>query len=339
MLFDTITTLNGETTVRRLKTSVFLWAAFLCMIIGLSLINDYPPWALFFIVILFPILLLYPVVRLFFFGGRNSFAAIFGELFYVGFYGKSDPQSRLILKEEKNKERERINIRRRKLGYEDLNENYIKENAERTRVPPLALAESSSAASKTVLRESEEGLMSPFKRGFEILSNEGIINDLELLSELQYLDASYLHPAVKEYSHSKAKTKIHSRETEIRPEICKFKVGNIQFEIINSKISSLTLEGESEASGDVTVRVNNEIVLKLDWSENKDIFDRKPINISDYLNTHNVIKLKKDWVEALKLFFQFSRIARKEQKLKWEKKNEKALIKNLSDNVDLGDYE
>ena len=133
MFFDTITTLNGKTTVRRLKTSFFLWAAFLCILIGGGLFESSPGPAAFILWVLFPCFLLYPLIRLLFFGGRNSGAALLLNFFpgFEHFYEKFDPDSRIILKEEKDKKIERINIRRRKLGYEDL--NHLGEPDERSR--------------------------------------------------------------------------------------------------------------------------------------------------------------------------------------------------------------
>jgi hypothetical protein len=242
-----------------------------------------------------------------------------------------------LQKEEKDKEREereereRINIRRRKLGYEDLNENYIKENAERAQVDPLALAESSSAAasSTTVSRDSEEGLMGARERGFEILSEETIISGLEEISRYEDVEESYLQPVVNEYSCSL------KEEIRQHTQTFKFTVSGIQFEIVKIVYP--------DNHGPLIIRVNNEIVVKVYWhitTLTTDIWHPNETIITR--RNDDLVKLKKDWVEALKLFFQAQFGGFQAKNLNLEKEKGDRFLQKLldrSDDIDLGDYE
>ena len=118
-------------------------------------------------------------------------------------------------------------------------------------------------------------------------------------------------------------------------------MSDIEFEIIQSEMkgSFAPMDDGSTSYGDVIIRVDNEIVVKLGCSRERDEWGLSPTKISGFLSESTVIKLKRDWVEALKLFFQASHSASKAQKLKLEKEREQETIKKLSDNVDLGDYE
>ena len=76
MIFDTVETINGKAKVKRVKTSAILCAAFLCIPVGVFLVSVQIFFGVFLVMIFFPVLLLYPLVRVFFFGGKDSVAAI-----------------------------------------------------------------------------------------------------------------------------------------------------------------------------------------------------------------------------------------------------------------------
>lgn len=175
--------------------------------------------------------------------------------------------------------------------------------------------------------------MDALKRGFEILGQEKIISDLEwLLEETRYrLSESDLRSAVEDYSRdNKQGTVTH-----------KFTISDIKFEIEKSamRASYAPMDDGSTTYGDVLIRVENETVVKLGCSATRNEWGSSPTEISSFLSDRNVIKLKKTWVEALKLFFKASRSVLKAKELELEKEREQESVKRLLDNVDLGDYE
>jgi hypothetical protein len=74
LLYETIIGLNGNK-LRRIKSSLFYLLSASSFICGIALVISDKPVGVFFLVTLFPIFLLYPLVR-FFFGGKDSVAGV-----------------------------------------------------------------------------------------------------------------------------------------------------------------------------------------------------------------------------------------------------------------------
>lgn len=77
LFLETVITLNGNRKVRRIKTTFLLLCGFSFIPIGIHLVVVHK--MLFggtLVTLLAPCFLLYPVIRFFFFGGRDSVAAV-----------------------------------------------------------------------------------------------------------------------------------------------------------------------------------------------------------------------------------------------------------------------
>ena len=72
-MLESYRTTDGKA-VRRVRTSVYIWAAFACLGIGIYLIYNKFLFGAFLAVTAFPFLLLYPLVRALF-GGKDSVGA------------------------------------------------------------------------------------------------------------------------------------------------------------------------------------------------------------------------------------------------------------------------
>ena len=77
MLLETVKTINGNREIRRLKTSVILLVGLSFIPLGIYLLIEFD---MFFgatlIIFLSPCFLLYPIIRFFVFGGKDSIAAV-----------------------------------------------------------------------------------------------------------------------------------------------------------------------------------------------------------------------------------------------------------------------
>ena len=77
MFFETITTINGNREIRRLKTSVIILVGLSFIPLGVYLLIEFE---MFFgatlIIFLSPCFLLYPIIRFFVSGGKDSIAAV-----------------------------------------------------------------------------------------------------------------------------------------------------------------------------------------------------------------------------------------------------------------------
>ena len=76
MIFETIETFNGSKKIRRLKTSVILIIGVLCLIFGIYLVIIEKFIGITFILFLFPCFIIYPIIRFFLFGGKDSIAGV-----------------------------------------------------------------------------------------------------------------------------------------------------------------------------------------------------------------------------------------------------------------------
>mgnify|MGYP000627941197 CR=1 FL=1 len=77
MIFETVTTLNERQEIRRVKTSFILLCGFLFIPLGLYLVIAHEMLFGLSLVILFaPCFILYPLIRFFISGGKDSVAAI-----------------------------------------------------------------------------------------------------------------------------------------------------------------------------------------------------------------------------------------------------------------------
>jgi hypothetical protein len=74
LFYETILTLNGSR-VRRLKSNLFYFLSTFSFIFGVALLISEKTAGYFFLFTLFPIFLIYPLVR-FFFGGKDSLAGV-----------------------------------------------------------------------------------------------------------------------------------------------------------------------------------------------------------------------------------------------------------------------
>tara|TARA_B110000438_G_C15473941_1_gene504333 strand:+ start:177 stop:479 length:303 start_codon:yes stop_codon:yes gene_type:complete len=76
MIYETIKTFNEKREIKRVKTSIILWSGFACIPLGVILISNGFLFGATLIFILSPILFIYPLIRYFIFGGRDSVAAV-----------------------------------------------------------------------------------------------------------------------------------------------------------------------------------------------------------------------------------------------------------------------
>ena len=77
MLLETVKTINGNREIRRLKTSVILLVGLSFIPLGIYLIIEFEMLiGLALIILLSPCFLLYPIIRFFVFGGKDSVAAV-----------------------------------------------------------------------------------------------------------------------------------------------------------------------------------------------------------------------------------------------------------------------
>ena len=77
MLFETVKTINDNREIRRLKTSVILLVGLSFIPLGIYLIIEFEMLiGLALIILLSPCFLLYPIIRFFVFGGKDSVAAV-----------------------------------------------------------------------------------------------------------------------------------------------------------------------------------------------------------------------------------------------------------------------
>ena len=74
--FETVETINGKKRIKRAKSYIFIWASIMCIPLGIYLIVNKTFFGAFLVLTLCPFLLLYPLVRFLFFGGKDSFAAV-----------------------------------------------------------------------------------------------------------------------------------------------------------------------------------------------------------------------------------------------------------------------
>ena len=76
VFYETVKTLNGKRQVRRLKTSFILTCGVLFIPLGIFLLYQEKGFGFFLIVPVAPCFLIYPAVRLLFFGGKDSVAGV-----------------------------------------------------------------------------------------------------------------------------------------------------------------------------------------------------------------------------------------------------------------------
>ena len=77
MFLETVKTLNGKQEIRRLKTSVILTLGFSFFPLGLYLLIKFEMmFGATLIIFLAPCFLLYPIIRFFVSGGKDSVAAV-----------------------------------------------------------------------------------------------------------------------------------------------------------------------------------------------------------------------------------------------------------------------
>jgi hypothetical protein len=95
LLYETILSLNGSR-VRRLKSNLFYFLSTFSFIFGVALLISEKPLGFFLLFTLFPIFLIYPLVR-FCFGGKDSLAGVVvtvvtSELMKQNLINKTDRQ-------------------------------------------------------------------------------------------------------------------------------------------------------------------------------------------------------------------------------------------------------
>ena len=74
-MFENYRTIEGKT-VRRVKTSAYIWVGIACLALGIYLIfQNIFIGALFLVLFAFPFFMLYPLIR-FLFGGEDSIGAV-----------------------------------------------------------------------------------------------------------------------------------------------------------------------------------------------------------------------------------------------------------------------
>ena len=77
MIFETVKTINGNREIRRLKTSIILLLGFSFIPIGIYLLVAFEMMlGATLIIFLSPCFLLYPIIRFFVSGGKDSVAAV-----------------------------------------------------------------------------------------------------------------------------------------------------------------------------------------------------------------------------------------------------------------------
>jgi hypothetical protein len=77
MLFETVKTINDNREIRRLKTSVILFVGLSFIPIGIYLFIEFEMLiGAALIILLSPCFLLYPIIRFFVFGGKDSVVAV-----------------------------------------------------------------------------------------------------------------------------------------------------------------------------------------------------------------------------------------------------------------------
>ncbi|WP_443641044.1 hypothetical protein ABXT70_13790 [Candidatus Njordibacter sp. Uisw_039] len=77
MIFETVTTLNGQQEIQRVKTSFILLCGFSFIPLGLYLVIAHEiMFGVALIIFFAPCFILYPMIRFFISGGRDSVAAI-----------------------------------------------------------------------------------------------------------------------------------------------------------------------------------------------------------------------------------------------------------------------
>ena len=76
MIFETVKTFNEKREIKRIKTSVILWSGFACIPLGIFLIANEIFLGGILIITVAPCLFLYPIIRFFIFGGKDSAAAV-----------------------------------------------------------------------------------------------------------------------------------------------------------------------------------------------------------------------------------------------------------------------
>ena len=76
LIYENIETINGKRKIRRIKTSFILLMSVLSFIIGIYLVNNEILFGATLILFIFPCLLLYPLIRFFIFGGKDSVAGV-----------------------------------------------------------------------------------------------------------------------------------------------------------------------------------------------------------------------------------------------------------------------
>ena len=81
LLFEKVETINGKRQFVRLKSSVILWMGALCIPLGIYLVATHEIYfGAFLIMTLSLCLLLYPIIRFFLSGGKDSIAAVVTEI-------------------------------------------------------------------------------------------------------------------------------------------------------------------------------------------------------------------------------------------------------------------
>ena len=70
--YETVKTINGKRKVTRLRSSVIIWTGILCIPVGIILLYLEMVVGAFILFTLCPCLLIYPMIRFFFFGGEDS---------------------------------------------------------------------------------------------------------------------------------------------------------------------------------------------------------------------------------------------------------------------------
>ena len=76
MIFETVETINGNRKIRRVKTSFIVLCGISFLPLGIYLILNEIYFGATLIVLLAPCFILYPIIRFFCFGGKDSVAAV-----------------------------------------------------------------------------------------------------------------------------------------------------------------------------------------------------------------------------------------------------------------------
>ena len=77
MIFETIETFNGNRKIRRVKTSFIICCGILFIPLGLYLVIAHEMlFGVTFVILFAPCFILYPIIRFFCFGGKDSVAAV-----------------------------------------------------------------------------------------------------------------------------------------------------------------------------------------------------------------------------------------------------------------------